>query len=298
MNKLLPTLVLTLSALFATGIEAQTLEKIKKDGSITLGHRDAALPFSYLDDKQQVIGYSTDVCLRIVDAVKAELGMPQLKVNLTPVNAATTIPLLANGTVDLVCATTTNNAERQKLVAYAPTTFVTGITLLSKKSSNIRTLDDMKGKTLVGTAGSTNIKLVTEQNNARNLGMTIKPIQDQPEAFLMVGTGRAAAYVQDDVLLYTQVATSKTPGDYYISKEPLSVEPYGIVLRKDDPTFKKVVDSAVIALMKSGELNKIYEKWFLSPIPPKGINLNIPMSAALKKAIANPTDSPNPQDYK
>lgn len=298
MNKLLPILVLTLSALFATGIEAQTLEKIKKDGSITLGHRDAAPPLSYLDDKQQVIGYSTDICLRIVEAIKTELKMPQLKVNLNPVNAATTIPLLANGTVDLVCATTTNNAERQKLVAYSPTIFVAGITLLSKKSSNIRTLDDMKGKTIVATSGSTNMKLVTEQNNARNLGMTIKPIQGEPEAFLMVATGRAAAYVQDDVLLYTLVATSKTPGDYYISNEPLSVEPYGIVLRKDDPTFKKVVDSAVIALMKSGELNKIYEKWFLSPIPPKGMNLNIPMSAALKKVIANPTDSSNPQDYK
>lgn len=298
MNKLILTLVLALSALFAAGIQAQTLEKNKKDGFITLGHRDASIPFSYLDDKQQVVGYSTDICMRIVDAVKTELKMPQLKVNFNPVNAATTIPLLANGTVDIVCATTTNNTERQKLVAYAPTTFVAGITLLSKKSSNIRNLDDMKGKTLIATAGSTNIKLVTELNNARNLGMTIIPIQDQPETMLMIETGRAVATISDDVLLYTLAATSKTPGDYYVAKEPLSVEPYGMVLRKNDPAFKKVVDAAVIALMKSGELDKIYEKWFLSPIPPKGLNLNIPMSAELKKAIANPTDSPNPQDYK
>ena len=275
-----------------------TLKKIKDTGTITIGHRESSIPFSYYDDKQQVIGYSQDLCLKIVDAVKAELKMPNLKVGLNPVTSATRIPLLANGTIDLECGSTTNNAERQKQIAYTITHFVTANRFVSKKSSNIKSLNDLKGKTVVSTSGTTNIKQITELNNEKNLGISIVPAKDHAEAFLMVETGRAAAFVMDDILLYSLVATSKNPGDYVISADALSVEPYGIMLRRDDPAFKKVVDNAMTNLYKSGEINKIYAKWFTSPIPPKGINLNVPLGAAFKNVIAKPTDSPDPNVYK
>ena len=297
MKKLIPALGLALTALFATGVQAQTLDKIRKDGSITIGHRDASMPFSYFDDKQQPVGYSMDICIKIADAVKAELKMPNLAVKLNPVTSATRIPLMANGTIDLECGSTTNNIERQKQVAFAPTTFVTANRLVAKKSSNISKLDDMKGKAIVSTSGSTNLKQITEENGKRNLGMNIAAAKDHAEAFLMVETGRAVAFAMDDILLFSFVASSKAPADYMITSEALSVEPYGIMMRRDDPAFKKVVDTAVTNLMKSGELEKIYNKWFMSPIPPKGINLNVPMGASLKKVVASPTDSGDPAKY-
>ena len=297
MKKLIPVMSVALAALFATGVQAQTLDKIKKEGAITIGHRDASIPFSYFDDKQQPVGYSMDICMKIADAVKAELKMPNLQVKLNPVTSATRIPLMANGTIDLECGSTTNNLDRQKQVAFAPTTFVTANRLVSKKSANITKLDDMKGKALVSTSGTTNLKQVTEENAKRGLGMNIMAAKDHAEAFLMVETGRAVAFAMDDILLYSLVASSKAPADYVITNEALSVEPYGVMLRKDDPTFKKVVDTAVMNLMKSGEIDKIYTKWFMSPIPPKGINLNLPMSVSLKKTIASPTDSGDPAKY-
>ena len=297
MKKLLPVIAVALATAFAAGAQAQTLDKIKKDGAITIGHRDASIPFSYFDDKQQPVGYSMDICMKIADAVKAELKMPNLKVNLNPVTSATRIPLMANGTIDLECGSTTNNLDRQKQVSFAPTTFVTANRLVAKKSANITKLDDMKGKALVSTSGTTNLKQVTELNGSRGLGMNIAAAKDHAEAFLMVETGRAVAFAMDDILLYSLVASSKAPADYAITNEALSVEPYGIMMRKDDAAFKKVVDTAVMNLMKSGELEKIYTKWFMSPIPPKGINLNLPMSASLKKAVASPTDSGDPAKY-
>ena len=298
MKRLLPTLLAALCAAgLATGAQAQTLEKIKKEGAIVIGHRDASIPFSYLDDKQQPIGYSMDLCMKIVDAVKAELKMPNLQVKLNQVTSATRIPLMANGTVDMECGSTTNNIERQKQVAFITTTFVTANRLVSKKASKISTLADMKGKAIVSTSGTTNIKQITELNAARNLGMNVMAGKDHAESFLMVETGRAVAFAMDDILLYSLVASSKAPADYTITNEALSVEPYGIMIRKDDPGFKKVADGAIQALFKSGEINKIYAKWFQSAIPPRNINLNIPMSDALKKVIANPTDSPDPAVY-
>ncbi len=283
----------------ATGAMAQgTLDKVKAAGTISVGHRDASIPFSYLDDKQQPIGYSMDLCARIVDAVKAELKMPGLKVALQPVTSATRIPLLANGTIDLECGSTTNNADRQKQIAYTLTSFVTANRFISKKGDNLKVLADLKGKTVVSTSGTTNIKQITELNAAQNLGINILAAKDHAEAFLMVDTGRAAAFVMDDILLAGLAANHSNPGQWQVSSDALSVEPYGIMLRKDDPAFKKVVDGAMAALMKSGEVNKIYAKWFQGTIPPKGINLNIPMSDALKKVIANPTDSPDPASYK
>jgi glutamate/aspartate transport system substrate-binding protein len=274
-----------------------TLKKVKDTGTITLGVRDSSIPFSYLDDKQSYQGYSIDLCMKVVNAVQKQLGLTALNVKMNPVTSATRIPLMANGTVDLECGSTTNNLERQKQVAFAPTTFVTANRLLAKKASHIASLNDMKGKVLVSTAGTSNLKQVVALNSERNLGMTVIPAKDHAEAFLMVETGRATAFAMDDILLASLAASSKDPQDYEITKEALSVEPYGIMLRRDDPQFKKVVDAAIEGVFKSGEINKIYAKWFQSPIPPKGINLNVPMSAQLKQAIAHPTDSGDPATY-
>lgn len=295
-----------LAALFAAGAIAGaanaqqltgTLQKIKDSGAITIGHRDVSIPFSYYDDKQRVVGYAIDICMRIVDAVKAELKLKNIDVKFNPVTSATRIPLMANGTIDLECGSTTNNLERQKQVAFTITHFVTANRYVAKKASNVKTLNDLKGKTIVSTSGTTNIKWATEENAKRNLGMNIIATKDHAEAFLTVDTGRAVAFFMDDILLYSLVATSRNPGDWVVGSEAYTVEPYGIMLRRDDPAFKKVVDGAVRSLYKSGQINAIYEKWFLKPVPPKGVNLNVPMSAQFKKVVANPTDSGDPKDY-
>jgi glutamate/aspartate transport system substrate-binding protein len=292
--------VLAAAALgFSAAAAAQegTLKKIKDSGSITIGHRDASLPFSYYDDKQQPVGYAMDLCHRIVDAVKSELKMPKLETKYQLVTSANRIPLMANGTIDLECGSTTNNLARQKEVAFTITHFVTANRWVAKKSAKLNKLADLKGKTIVSTAGTTNIKGMTEINAAQNLGMNIISANGHPEAFQMVETGRAAAFAMDDILLASLVASARTPGDYAISADKTSVEPYGIMLRRDDPAFKKVVDAAMANTYKSGAINAIYQKWFQKPVPPKGINLNLPMSDAFKKVVAKPTDSGDPKDY-
>ena len=295
------SLALLAVALCAAPAFAQdgTLKKIKDTGVITIGQRDASIPFSYYDDKQQPIGYAMDLCAKIVDAVKAELKMPKLEVKYQLVTSANRIPLIANGTVDMECGSTTNNVERQKQVSFTITHFLTANRYVSKKSSNIKSIDDLKGKTIVSTSGTTNIKQATELNTGKNMGMSIIPANGHPESFQMVETGRAAAFVMDDILLYTLVASSRTPDEFVISSDALSLpEPYGIMMSKDDAAFKKVVDNAMRAVYKSGEINKIYAKWFTSAVPPKGINYNVPMSAQFKNLIANPTDSGDPAVYK
>ena len=274
-----------------------TLKKIKETGTITIGHRESSVPFSYYDDKQKVVGYAMDLCLRIVDAVKNELKLPKIDVKLNPVTSATRIPLMANGTIDLECGSTTNNLERQKQVSFTITHFVTANRFVSKKADKLNKVEDLKGKTVVSTSGTTNHKQITEINAQKNLGMNILTAKDHAEAFLMVETGRAVAFVMDDILLYSLVAGAKSPKDYVISAAALSVEPYGIMLRREDPAFKKVVDGAMTAVYKSGQINSIYDKWFLKPIPPRNINLNVPMDAAFKKVIAKPTDSGDPAMY-
>lgn len=285
------------SAAQAQAQETGTLKKIKETGTITLGVRDSSIPFSYLDDKQSYQGYSIDLCLKIVTSVQKQLGLTSLNVKLNPVTSATRIPLMANGTVDLECGSTTNNMERQKQVSFAPTTFVTANRILAKKSSNIKSLADLKGKTVVSTSGTANLKQLTTLNADQGLGINIMPAKDHAEAFLMVETGRAVAFVMDDILLASLAANSKSPGDYEVSKEALSVEPYGIMLRKDDAPFKAAVDKAISNVLTSGDINRIYTKWFLTPIPPKGINLNWPMSEQFKAVVAKPTDSGEPSAY-
>jgi glutamate/aspartate transport system substrate-binding protein len=297
--KRIATTILSLALLASFGATAQdgTLGKIKSSGAITIGHRDASLPFSYYDDKQQPIGYAMDLCAKIVDAVKAELKMPAIKVNYQLVTSANRIPLMANGTIDLECGSTTNNVARQEQVWFTMTHFVTANRWVSKKSSNVKKLADLKGKTVVSTAGTTNIKQITEINAKENLGMNIISANGHPEAFQMVETGRAVAFVMDDILLAGLAAQSRTPGDYEISADALSVEPYGIMVRKDDRAFKAVVDRAMQNVYKSGQIRAIYEQWFQKPVPPKGVNLALPMSPAFQKVVATPTDSGDPKAY-
>jgi glutamate/aspartate transport system substrate-binding protein len=296
------TLLTGIAAAWALALPAAaqegTLKKIKDSGSITVGHRDASVPFSYYDDKQRPVGYAMDLCNRIVEAVKSELKMPKLEVKYQLVTSANRIPLMANGTVDLECGSTTNNLDRQKQVGFTITHFVTANRWVAKRSAKINKLADLKGKTVVSTAGTTNIKQITEINGQQNLGMNIISANGHPEAFQMVETGRAVAFVMDDILLYSLVAQSRRPKDYVISADALSVEPYGIMVRKDDAAFKKLVDAAMVNTYKSGAINAIYSKWFQKPIPPKDINLNVPMSAALKKVVSNPTDSGDQAAYK
>ena len=296
--KVLTTTIAAACVLAGSAVAQEgTLKKIKDTGTINIGHRESSVPFSYYDDKQQVVGYAMDLCNKIVDAVKTNLKLPKLEVKLQPVTSATRIPLIANGTVDLECGSTTNNLDRQKQVSFTMTHFVTANRFVAKKSAKLKKLEDLKGKTVVSTSGTTNIKQITELNTEKKLDLNILPAKDHAEAFLMVETGRAAAFVMDDILLFSLVASSKEPKDYEISADALSVEPYGIMLRKDDPAFKKVVDDAMTAVYKSGDINKIYNKWFEKPIPPKGVNLNLPMGPAFKKVVAKPTDSGDPKDY-
>jgi glutamate/aspartate transport system substrate-binding protein len=297
-------LIIAVTAAFAFAApalaqESGTLKKIRDSGSITIGHRDASIPFSYYDDKQRPIGFAMDLCMRIVDAVKTELKLPKLDVKYQLVTSANRIPLMANGTVDLECGSTTNNVARQKEVSFTITHFLTANRIVSKKTANLKSEADLKGKTMVSTSGTTNIKQLTDLNTSKNMGMNIISANGHPEAFQMVETGRAVGFAMDDILLYSLVASSRNPSDYVISDFALSLpEPYGIMLRREDPAFKKVVDNAMSRLYKSGEAAKIYEKWFLKPIPPKNINLNVPLSAQMKNLYGNPTDSGDPTAYK
>lgn len=267
-----------------------TLKKIKDTGVIKIGNRDASIPLSYLDDNQKPIGYGIDICMKIVDAVKAKLKMPKLKVEFVPVTSQTRIPILTGGNIDLECGSTTNSVERQKQVDFAPTYFVTGTKIIVKKSSGIKSYDDLKGKTVVFTSGTTNERAMKAYSDEKKLGINFIPSKDHAESFLAVETGRAVAFPMDDVLLYGLRASAKKPADYDVLGPFLSDDPYGIMLRKNDTAFKKLVDDTVTKIYKSGEINKIYHKWFESKIPPKGINLNMPMSDGLKEAIKNPNN--------
>ena len=299
MKKLIiAALALALSPGMAVGQELTgTLKKIKDSGTITVGHRESSVPFSYLDDKQQPVGFAMDICAAIVAAVKTELKMDKLEVKYNPVTSATRIPLLANGTIDLECGSTTNNLDRQKQVSYTNTHFLTATRLVTKKASNIKSIDDLKGKTIVSTAGTTNIKQMNELNAAKGLGMTILSGKDHAESFLMVETDRAVAFAMDDILLAGLVANSKEPAAYEISKDAYSAaEPCGIMIPKDDAAFKAVADKATAAVYAT-DGPALFKKWFQSPIPPKGLNLNFEFSAQLQKMLTTPSSSADPAAY-
>lgn len=269
-----------------------TLKKVKDSGSITMGIRESSFPLSYLDANQKPVGYHIDICNRIVDAVKKKLNMPGLKVAQQPVTSQNRIPLMTNGTIDLECGSTTNNKARAEQVAFAPTTYVTSVRMAVKKSSGITSLAQLDGKPVATTTGTTSVQLIRANEKGKNINFKEVYGKDHADSFLMLETDRAVAFVMDDNLLLGLIANAKNPQDYAIVGEPLSVEPIAIMIRKDDPQFKALVDDTVKGLAKSGELTKLYDKWFMSPIPPKGVNLNFPMSDYLKAAIKNPNDDP------
>jgi glutamate/aspartate transport system substrate-binding protein len=274
-----------------------TLKKVNETGVLSLGHRESSIPFSYYDRNGAVVGYAMDLCSAIAEKVKARLGLTRLHAKLVPVTPANRIALVASGAIDLECGSTTNNLEREKVVAFSVTTFVTSNRFVAKARSNLRTIEDLRGRTIVSTVGTTNLKGISDINAQRRLGITILAAKDHADAFRMVESDRAAAFVMDDILLYSLVANSPTPADYVISDDPLSVEPYGIMLRRDDPAFKHLVDETVTGIYRSGEIYPLYAKWFLQPIPPNRIDLNVPMSPSLKRVIEHPTDSGDPASY-
>lgn len=269
-----------------------TLEKIKAARSITLGHRESSIPFSYYDDRQQVVGYSHDLMLRVVEAVKAELALPSLAVKLVPVTSQNRIPLVQNGTVDIECGSTTHNLERARQVAFSTTIFIVGTRLLTRKDSGIRDFDDLKGKNVVTTAGTTSERLLRKLDAERKLHLSIVSAKDHGESFLTLETGRAVAFMMDDALLYGELAKARRPGDWVVTGTPQSLEAYGCMMRRGDARFKKLVDATLSRVMTSGEAEAIYRKWFQSPVPPKGLNLGFPLSDAMKKLYQAPDDRP------
>jgi ABC-type amino acid transport substrate-binding protein len=289
--KSLPLLALA-TPLLAFAQAGGTLEKVKQSGTITVAYRESSIPFSYLDDKAQPVGFGYEICLKIVDEVKKATGRADLKVATQSVTSANRIPLLQNGTIDIECGSTTNNSERAKQVQFATNYFYTGTRFLVKSGTALKTLDDLKGKTVVSTTGTTNYKILRNLNEKKKLGIDLLAAKDHAESALMVESGRAVAFGMDDILLYGLRASAQNPAALAVVGEPIQVEPYAIMVRLGDPAFKKLVDDTLAAMMKSGDFGKLYTKWFMSPIPPKGINLNAPMSQELTDNLKALSDKP------
>ena len=285
-------LLIALGASAAMAQTPMTLDKVKASGAITLAYREASIPFSYLDDKAQPVGFAWEICGRIVDAVKKATGRGDLKIQTQAVTSANRIPLLMNGTIDIECGSTTNNSERAKQVTFATNYFYTGTRFLVKASSGVKSIDDLKGKTVVSTTGTTNYKIIRNLNEEKKLGIDLIGAKDHADAALLVQSGRALGFAMDDILLYGLKASSANPADLAVVGEAIQVEPYAIMVRRDDPAFKKLVDDTLAGLMKSGEFDKLYKKWFQSPIPPKGINLSAPMSKELMDNMKALSDKP------
>lgn len=287
------------TALFGAGLVtalsplcAQTLKKVADSNKITVSYRESSVPFSYLISPTKPVGFAVELTDAVVDDVRKKLKKPMLNVAQIPVTAQNRIPLLVNGTYDLECGSTTNNAARGKEVSFAVSHFYTGTRLLTKKGSNIKNYSDLKGKTVTTTMGSTNEKVLRKYGVDNNLDMQILLAKDYGDSLRLVEDDRAAAFAMDDILLFGLRANSRNPASLEVVGDTLQVEPYGCMLRKDDPEFKKLVDGTITRLMKSGEFAKLYSKWFESPIPPKGVNLGMPMSAQLKKNLKAPSDQP------
>jgi ABC-type amino acid transport substrate-binding protein len=269
-----------------------TLDKVKQSGQITVAYRESSIPFSYLDDKAQPVGFGFDICTKVVDEVKKATGRADLKVSYQAVTSGNRIPLLTNGTIDIECGSTTNNAERQKQVAFATNYFYTGTRFLVKAGAPVKGLDDLKGKKVVSTTGTTNFRVIRNLNEEKKLDIDLLGAKDHSESALLVQSGRALAFAMDDILLYGLRASSQNPAEWAVVGDAIQVEPYAIMLRRDDPAFKALVDNTVRSLIKSGEFEKLYVKWFQSPIPPKGINLQVPMSQELRDNLKDLSDKP------
>ncbi|MES4611958.1 MAG: amino acid ABC transporter substrate-binding protein [Ewingella sp.] len=267
-----------------------TLKKIKDNGVIVVGHRESSVPFSYYDNNQKVVGYSQDYSNAIVEAVKKKLNLPNLQVKLMPITSQNRIPLLQNGTYDFECGSTTNNVERQQQAAFSDTIFIIGTRLLVKKGSDIKDFDDLKGKTVVVTSGTTSEILLNKLNEEKKLGMRIISAKDHGDSFRTLETGRAVAFMMDDALLAGERAKAKKPDDWTIVGTPQSKEAYGCMLRKDDAGFKTLVDDTIAKTQTSGEAAKWFDKWFKQPIPPKNLNMNFELSDDMQALFKAPND--------
>ncbi len=269
-----------------------TLQKIKDANLIAIGHRTSSIPFSYYDENQQVIGYSQDLCNRVIDAVKARIGAPKLEVRMVPVTSQNRTPLLQNGTIDLECGVTSNLKNRWQQVAFATNFFVASSRILTRRNSGIKDFPDLAGKAVVTNAGTSSEQLLRNLNEHRKMNMQIQSAKDYGEAFLILQSGRVAAYVMDDVLLAGARTTAQKPDDWVLTGNPFGAEPYAFMVRKDDAQFKQLVDQTLTGLMKSGEIRKMYAKWFTFPIPPKNVSFNFPMSETVTQLYATPSDKP------
>ena len=272
--------------------QADTLQKISESGAITLGYRESSIPFSYLAEPGKPSGFGVDVANKVVEAVRKKTGKKDIKIVFQAVTSQNRLPLVANGTVDLECGSTTNNATRAKEVSFAINYFFAESRLLVKKSSQIKRLGDLTNKTVATTTGTTSFTQLRKLSLEKNLNLSVVPAKDHADGFLLLESGRAQAFVMDDVLLAGLVMNAKNPAEYEIVGEPLQTEAYACVLRKDDASFKALVDETLIGLMKSGEFEKLYKKWFESAIPPNGKNLALPMSQRLKENLKSPSDQP------
>ncbi|UDM49991.1 glutamate/aspartate ABC transporter substrate-binding protein [Cupriavidus sp. MP-37] len=267
-----------------------TLKKIKDTGVITLGVRESSIPFNYNLGGVRQVGYSYDINMKIVEAIKDQLKLPNLQVKEIPITSQNRITLLQNGTIDIECGSTTNNLERQKQVAFTNSIFIIGTRIMVKKDAGIKDWADLKGKNVVTTAGTTSERLLRKMNDDQKLGMNIISTKDHGQSFLTLESGRAAAFMMDDALLYGERAKAKNPADWIVVGKPQSRESYGCMIRKDDPQFKKLSDTVIAGMMKDGSINTLYTKWFMQPVPPKGLNLDFPLSEDMKTLIKAPND--------
>ena len=285
----------TSAAIVATGLlastlaSADTLKKIADSGKITLAYRESSVPFSYLSGPGAPVGFAVDISNAVVDAVKKRLNNPAIKVDLQAVTSANRIPLLTNGTIDLECGSTTNNSVRGKDVQFAINHFYTGTRLLTKKSSGVKNYADLAKKKVASTTGTTNAQVIRKYNRDNNLDMDIILGKDHDVSLLLVDSGRAEAFAMDDILLFGLMGNARNPADWVVVGDSLQVEPYACMMRKDDPQFQALVNGVIGGMMKSGDFEKLYNKWFMSPIAPKGININYPLNAETREAFANPS---------
>jgi glutamate/aspartate transport system substrate-binding protein len=287
-------LTLVISGVDASRAASQTLEKIGELGKITFGYREASIPFAYLGADQKPTGLSLDLCAAVADKVRSVLRRPEIAIDTVAVDASNRIPLLQNGTVDIECGSTTNTAERQKQVSFSVATYVASPRWLVSASSPITELKSLEGQTIVVTQGSLNLGVVQKIIAEQKLKVMIAQAKDHAESILMLRTGRAAAWFEDDILVAGMVANAPDPGAYRMLATTYAPTYYGLMMRRDDPEFKALVDAAIKEKMASGEFNKLYAKWFEQPIPPKGQNLLLPMSDAMKARVASPSDSLTP----
>ena len=288
----IPMTAIVLAAGLTTTAGAQTLQKIADANKITVSYREASVPFSYLIGSSKAVGFSVELSEAIIDDVRKKLKKPNLEVAYMSVTSQNRIPLLVNGTYDLECGSTTNNTARAKDVAFSTNIFYTGTRLLVKKSSGIKNYADLEKKTVASTTGTTNAQVIRKYNADKKLDMQLVLGKDHDDSLLLVESDRAVAFAMDDILLFGLIANSKDPAALQVVGDSLQVEPYACMVRKDDPEFKKLVDGTLNRMMKSGEFARLYTKWFMSPIPPKGVNLNLPMGAELKANLKALSDKP------